>query len=258
MTENNQNLSQLYIDGQLAEHDRVEYEKQLSPNQKKEVVAERNFDGLIVKLIKSKSKQEKCPDQLWEDIKTKLEDKADTSASARIIPILTRPLAYVGCAIVLFVLLFALIVPKSKVAEQIEIQVDFPKDTTAFVEQAVIKGGQQDIQKILNDEGFVIDISDIQECNKNHSHFVQIIGFSSVEIEGIKHPCAHLYFTCCGQPVSAYIVDKSQKSQEYIFSSPMPQVKRADKAISKYRIVTFSPHHTETVSGLFCPVESEK
>lgn len=256
MTENNQNLSQLYIDGQLAEHDRVEYEKKLSPNQKKEIDAERNFDGLIVKSIKSK--QEKCPDQLWENIKTRLEDKADTSASARIIPVYKRPLAYAACAIVLFVLIFAITVPRSTVAEQIEIQVDFPKDTTAFVEQAVIKGDQQDIQKILNDEGFIVDISDIQECNKEHPHFVQIIGFSSVEIEGVKHPCAHLYFTCCGQPVSTYIVDKSKKSQEYKFSSTMPEIKRSDKTIRNYRIVTFSPHHTEIVSGLFCPLESEK
>ncbi|MCP4609074.1 MAG: hypothetical protein GY845_10225 [Planctomycetes bacterium] len=253
MTENNRNLRQLYIDGQLAEHDRVEYEKRLSEKQKKEIEAERNFDGLIMASIKSE--QEKCPDKLWDDIKSKLEDKADTSASIRIIPILKRPLAYAACAAVLFVGVFTLLVPRSTVAEQIEIQVDFP---TTFGEQAVIKGDQQDIQKTLNEEGFAIDINDIQECNRNHNHFVQIIGFSSVEFEGVKHPCAHLYFTCCGQPVSTYIVDKSQKSQEYTFSSSLPEVKRSDKTISDYRIVTFSPHHTETVSGLFCPVESEK
>ncbi|MCP4256290.1 MAG: hypothetical protein GY774_02035 [Planctomycetes bacterium] len=256
MTENNQNLRQLYIDGQLTEHDRVEYEKQLSDHQRKEVEAERKFDGVILKFIKSK--QEECPDKLWEDLKSKLEDKADAATSARIIPVIKRPLAYVACAIVLFVLIFALTVPKSTVAEQVEIQVNFPKDTTAFTEEAVIKGNQQDIQKTLNDEGFVIDISDIQECNQKHQHFVKIIGFSSVEIEDVKHPCAHLYFTCCGQPVSTYIVDKSRQSQEYKFSSPMPEVKRSDKAIKNYRIVTFSPHHTETVSGLFRSVESEK
>jgi len=256
MTENNQNLRQLYIDGQLEEHERVEYEKRLSEHQRKEVDAEINFDGLIVKLIKSK--QEKCPDKLWDDIKSKMEDKADTATSVRIIPILKRPLAYAGCAVVLFALIFALVVPRSTVAEQVEIQVDFPKDTKAFAEQAVIKGNQQDIQKTLNDEGFVIDISDIQECNRKHPHFVQIIGFSSVEIEGVKHPCAHLYFTCCGQPVSTYIVDISQKSKEYKFSSSLLQIKRSGKTINNYRIVTFSPHHTEIVSGLFCPVESEK
>ena len=256
MTENNKNLRQLYIDGQLEEYERVEYENTLSAHQRKEVDAERNFDVLIVKSIKSK--QEKCPDKLWDDIKSKLEDKADTATSVKIIPVYRRPLAYVACAVILFVGIFALIVPKSTVAEQVEIQVDFPKDTTVFAEQAVIKGNQQDIQKTLNDEGFAIDISDIQECNRNHNHFVQIIGFSSVELEGVKHPCAHLYFTCCGQPVSTYIVDKSQKSKKYKFSSSLPQIKRTDKTISNYRIVTFSPHHTETVSGLFCSVESEK
>lgn len=256
MTENNQNLSQLYIDGQLAEHDRVEYEKQLSPNQKKEVAAERNFDGLIVKLIKSK--QEKCPDKLWKDIKSKLEDKADTATSARIIPILKRPLAYAACAVVILALVYTLVVPRSTVAESIEIQVEFPKGTSAFTEQVVIKGNQKDIQKTLNDEGFDVDISDIQECNRTHAHFVQIIGFSSVEIEGVKHPCAHLYFTCCGQPVSTYIVDKSQKAKEYKFSSSLPQIKITDKTISNYRIVTFSPHHTDTVSGLFSSAGSEK
>lgn len=135
---------------------------------------------------------------------------------------------------------------------------EFPKDTSAFTEQVVIKGNQKDIQKTLNDEGFDVDISDIQEFNRTHAHFVQIIGFSSVEIEGVKHPCAHLYFTCCGQPVSTYIVDKSQKAKEYKFSSSLPQIKRTDKTISNYRIVTFSPHHTDTVSGLFSSAGSEK
>lgn len=253
MTENDQNLRQLYIDGQLKEHDRAEYEKQLSPDERKDIEAERNFDGLIVKSMKSK--QEKCPDQLWEDIKTRLEEKDYTAASVRIIPLYKRPLAYIACAIILFVCIFTIVAPKSTVAEQIEIQVDFPEDTKIFAEQAVIKGNQQNIQKILNDNGFIIDISDIQECNKNHIHFVELIGFSTVEIDGVKHPCAHLYFTCCGEPVSTYIIDKSLQSHKYVFSSSAPQLQRTDKNINNYQIVTFSPHHTETVSGLFCPIK---
>ena len=253
MTVNDKNLRQFYIDGQLTGDGKIEFEKQLSDNQRKEIKAERNFDELIVESIKLN--QDKCPDKLWEDIKSNLEDKSIAVTSAIIIPILKKPLVYAGCVVVLFALIFTFVVPRRTVAKPIEIKVDFPQDIKAFTEQAVIKGNQQDIQKTLNGEGFNIDISDIQESNRIHSHFVQIVGFSSVEIDGVKYPCAHLYFTCCGQPVSTYIIDKSRKSQEYKFSSSLPQIKRSDKTINNYRIVTFSPHHTDTVSELFCPIE---
>ena len=41
MTVNDKNLRQLYIDGQLTGHERIEYEKQLSANQRKEIETER-------------------------------------------------------------------------------------------------------------------------------------------------------------------------------------------------------------------------
>ena len=163
----------------------------------------------------------------------------------------TTRLATAAALSIVFTLSFMLM--NNTVARPLVVKVDFPDDINTFVKNAMIEGEQENIQQVLHAQGFSIDIKNIETCSRKHKHMMKIIGIQWVKIDGKNYPCAHLYFSCCGQPVSTFIIDKSRQTSKIVFSTSLSEVCRTQQYLDNYQIVTISPHHSEAIADLFIP-----
>lgn len=202
-------------------------------------------DKLLQERITAKLKAEAspCPDPLWENLQQQInqgEKTTETRSNRQLFKLL--PIA-AGLLLVMGLYLWQ---RGATPVQALEITVDVAKD----VQQVSTRGSRQEIQEHLAEQGFQVQIGDIEAYNSSHGHYVQLIGVNPVEVDGKPSPCLQLSFKCCGRPVSSYIVKQTDQKQQVTFKPTQADVKQNDQLDSNYRIVTFSSHPPEAVASL--------
>ncbi|MFC1762101.1 hypothetical protein ACFL6U_08475 [Planctomycetota bacterium] len=193
-----------------------------------------------------RSEASPCPDALWDELKTDLEQRGRTESRSRASR-LYRLLPYAAGLLLMFGLLYWQ--RGTTPVQAMEIVVDIPRDVAVFKASSALSGSRQEVQAGLEAAGYRVHIGDIESYNGSHGHYVELHGMDHVTIDGKPCPCLRLNFTCCGQPVISYVV-KADDKQAVTFKSDQEHVKQAEKLAEGYRIVTFSPHPTEPVESL--------
>ena len=231
-----------YMDGELPAADRIAFERTLTPQQKRLIALDKVLQS---GLVDSLGCVDQCPDALWERVKGEIEHPRRPIRIRRFVPLS----AVAAC----FVVALGLLYVNHAVSKPLEYEVSFPASAQQFAESAVIKGDQGSIEQTLHAWGFEVSIGDIATCNRHSMHHVTLLGANMVEIGGKKYPCAHLRFSCCGRPVSTFVVKESPRITPESFkptdtSATVHQTARHDKG---YLIVTMSPHPIDAVASLF-------
>jgi hypothetical protein len=237
---NEDNIWQLYMDDQLNKEQRHEYEKSLTDAQKKNVENERRFYKIIAEKISS---DQYCPEHLWDNIKDNIARQPEAVK-------VKRRFILSAAAVILLLSLLSVVLIEQSVAKPINVSVQFDKDIEDIKTEIEVMGPRQDVQEYLHNNGFMVDIGDIQACSKKHNHMIEMGGISQVKVNGIVCRCVKLYYACCSQPVFTYIVDMNQK-QEFKFTVDVPDTKWIENTLGNYRIVTISPHHSGAVADLY-------
>lgn len=231
-----------FMDGELAAADRAGFEQALTAEQKRLIAVDRALQsGLVAGL----ARVDRCPDGLWDRVQSEMGRPSRPVRARRFVPLS----AIAAC----FVLGFGLLYINHAVSQPLEYQVTFPDSVQQFADNASIKGDQQSIEETLHARGFAVNIGDIATCNRRHQHYVTLLGVNILEIGGREYPCAHLCFSCCGQPISTFVVKESPKITPESFKvvDPSMKVDRAVHHANGYLIVTMGPHPTTAVASLF-------
>lgn len=246
--ENKDNIWQFYMDDQLSKKQRHEYEKTLTDAQKKNVENEKRFYKIIAEKISS---DQCCPEHLWGNIKDNIAPQPKTVKVKR------RFILSAAAVVLLLSVLSVVLIEQSSMAKPINVSVQFDKDIEDIKTEIEVMGPRQDVQKYLHNNGFTVDIGDIQACSKKHNHIVEMGGISQVKVNGIVCRCVKLYYACCSQPVYTYIVDMNQK-QKFKFTVDVPDTKWIENMLGNYRIVTISPHHSGAVADLYTLTQADQ
>ena len=237
-----QHARMAYMDGELPASDRVAFERALTPQQERLIAIDRALQSSLVDCL---GRVEKCPDALWERVKGEIGRPGRRVRIRRFVPLS----AMAACFIVGLGLLYV----NHAGSEPIEYQVTFPASVQQFADSASIKGDQNRIEEALHAQGFAVSIGDIATCNRQHQHYVTLLGVNMLEIGKKEYPCAHLRFSCCGQPVSTFVVKESRRvtPESFKASKPSETVHQTAHHANGYLIVTMSPHPTVAVASLF-------
>ena len=231
-----------YMDGELSAADRAGFERGLTVGQKRLIAVDRAIQSDLVGCME---RLDRCPDALWSRVKSEM-----GRPSQRVRRWHFGPLSTIAACLVLGIGLLCI---DYAISQPIEYEVSFPDDVQQFAENAAIKGDQDSIEKALHAQGFNVRIGDIATCNRRHQHYVTLLGVNMLEIGGREYPCAHLRFSCCGQPISTFVVKESRRITPESFSvaDPSAKVDRAVHHANGYLIVTMGPHPTTAVASLF-------
>lgn len=231
-----------FMDGELAAADRAGFEQALTAEQKRLIAVDQALQSAITGSLE---RVDRCPDRLWDRVQSEIGPPSQRARTRRFMPLS----AIAAC----FVLGIGLLYINHAVSQHLEYQVTFPDDVQQFADRASIKGDQQRIEEALHAQGFAVSIGDIATCNREHQHYVTLLGVSMLEIGEREYPCAHLCFSCCGQPVSTFVVKESPQitPESFKVADPSVKVDRAVHHANGYLIVTMGPHPTTAVASLF-------
>jgi len=231
-----------YMDGELSAVDRARFEQSVTPEQQRLIAVDRVLqDGLVGRLKGG----DRCPDELWAKTLSKIGHRTRPARTRRLVP-----LSVVAACLVLAI---GLLYIDRAASEPIEYPVVFPDNVQQFADSAAIKGDQQSIEEKLHAQGFAVSIGDIATCNQRHQHYVTLLGVNMLKIGAREYPCAHLCFSCCGQPISTFVVKESRRITPESFKAADPSL-TVDQAVHHANgclIVTMGPHPTTAVASLF-------
>lgn len=231
-----------YMDGELPASDRTAFEQALTPEQTRLIAIDKALQGGLVGCL---TRIDQCPDALWDRVKSEIGRPNRPVRTRRFVPLS----AIAACLVLGLGLLYI----DHAASKPIEYQVTFPASVQQFADSASIKGDQEIIEETLHAQGFAVSIGDIATCNHQHQHYVTLLGVNMLEIGKKEYPCAHLRFSCCGQPVSTFVVKESRRITPDSFKVPEPSgtVHQTAHHANGYLIVTMSPHPTVAVASLF-------
>lgn len=240
--DSSEHIRMAYMDGELSELDRREYEKGLTAQQKKTIALDKRIQHSVVDRLK---RIDRCPDDLWE--------RARSSAHLPSQGHRTRQIFKLSAVAACLFVGFGLFYVNYALSHPIEVQVSLPEDVEAFSQGATIKGDQEAIEDVLHGNGFRVSIGDIATCNRQHRHRVALLGMRMMKLGDREYPCAQLRFSCCRRPVTTFVVKESPRITVDSFKTKEPsrQVHRMSHNANGYLIVTMSYHPVNVVGSLF-------
>lgn len=243
-------MRQAYLDEELPVEDVIRFEEVLSEEEHRRIVAEQNLESLIVQKV---SQCEPCPDELWQRIKTQIDQKAAQKQQEELPPlrqINSSRYGFLRAAVIFLVVAFSVVVLQRTTTETSVINVTFPTDLSSFVKNAHVQGGKDEIHKVLEQNGFDINLDSMDALSQLTKHKIESLGISKIDIEG--KPAMKILFSCCNQPVVVFVLKKEHELPHTVkISGSDSKYYQISKRTDKYNVTAISPHNPENLLALF-------
>ena len=243
--ENDNLMRQAYQDGQLSVEQVIEYEQQLSSEDKVEIAEEQRFEAAITERLK---KDTQCPDMLWQDLKSRLDSK-----STKVFQLSNMRWDFLRPVMIAAVACLALIGGGSYFVRLFDfgeekIAIQFNDDLSEFAQATEIPGDYEKIRSSLTQNGFHIHLN---RPDPDADHHVELLGVRYHNIDGEK--LAQVYLSCCKRPMAVFLAEKNTKvlpSRLQIMNKEKKMYSIQDE-IDNFRLFIVGPHPPDDVLDLF-------
>lgn len=203
---------QAWIDQELSTNELIEFEQQLSPEQKQNMLSARTFQRKLGEQLKDSAPS--CPKDLWNDLKSQMSTELprDTEPPAPKASIPWRPWAALAAGLC--------------IAWLIGWQNTKPSNSDALTLDPIaayesgdyaIRGSFEKTEALLHHYGYFLEIDD----PKTSYH---PITYEGLKLKGDpKNPLIQLIFSCCDEPV-IITLHKGEKSPKFDMPHPDGQM----------------------------------
>ncbi len=243
-------MRQAYLDEALPVEDVIRFEEALSEKERQRIVAEQNLESLIVQKV---SQCEPCPDELWQRIKNQIEQKAEQKQQEELTSIRQKAsfkYGFLRAAVIFLVVAFSIVVLQRATTETSVLSVTFPADLESFVKSAHVQGGKEKIYSVLTQNGFDINLDNMDAMSQLTKHKIESLGISKINIKG--KPAVKILFSCCNQPVVVFVLKKEHNLPHTVkVSGSDSKYYQISKKTDKYNVTAISPHNPENLLALF-------
>ncbi len=237
-------LRQAYMDNQLSLSEITDFEESLDPNAGREIEQDKQFEAALVANLGDV----RCPDALWDEICTHLSTQSNRRGWFLVVlrahwrQVAACIAVIAGCAGMWMIRS----VGDSRDAPPISLA--FSTDLHEFSRDAEIPGDYDKVRGSLIANNLHVKLS--PPVPGGH-HAIRLLGVRFHVVDGSA--VAQLYFSCCGEPISAFVCDRRTDVLGDRIGLPKGGGKlySVTHEIDNYRIYVAGPHPPADILDLF-------
>jgi hypothetical protein len=200
-----------YMDGQMSASEALEFERSLSPEDKKRLDEEVRLESAICERIAG---DECCPEALWNALKAELTDEAP-----KIHRLQVWQRRFVGLAASIAIVMTSVFVynevrPDSQTvtaASSLEISEDSLEE---FARHTAVPGTREATQQFLDSHNIPLQLVNMSNAGLDPHHPVKLLGACMGSCP--KGSILELRISCCGKPIKLLVIKKSAGSENFV------------------------------------------